>query len=205
MQCRPVKTGCATRRGKYKNLSEMVQEYIALKRPEVMNEKREIEQCSLERAIEMASMGEMSNGKRSHHHYRRSEKQLNAGKNALMAVYPQIRKCKNFEELHDLVKKITDRIDGLAELYTYDAAHIIGTRLGFDPEKVYLHTGTRTGAIALGFSGGLPYLEVSDLPAEIQVLRPYEIEDFLCIYAANLKSWAVARHRSTNGNGSQIS
>jgi hypothetical protein len=170
----------------------MVQEYITQKRPEVKKEKREIAQCSLERAIEMASMGEMSNGKRSHHHYRRSEQQLNAGKNALMAVYPQIRKCKNFEELHGLVKKITERIDGLAELYTYDAAHIIGTRLGVHPKKVYLHTGTRKGAMALGFSGRLPFLEVSQLPAEIQVLKAYEIEDFLCIYATDLKSW-VAR------------
>jgi hypothetical protein len=188
----PVKPGCATRRGKHKNLGDMVQEYITHKRPEVKKEKREIAQCSLERAIEMASMGKMSNGKRSHHHYRRSETQLNAGKNALMAVYPQIRKCKNFEDLHNLVKKITDKIDGLAELYTYDAAHIIGTQLGFHPQKVYLHTGTRKGAMALGFSGGLRYLEVSQLPAEIQVLKAYEIEDFLCIYASDLKS-RVAR------------
>jgi hypothetical protein len=140
----------------------------------------------------MASMGEMSNGKRSHHHYRRSEKQLNAGKNALMAVYPQIRKCKNFEDLHKLIKKITDKIDGLAELYTYDAAHTIGTRLGFHPKKVYLHTGTRKGAMALGFSGALRYLEVSQLPCEIQALKAYEVEDFLCIYASVLNGCTVA-------------
>jgi hypothetical protein len=187
MRCPPVRPGCETRGGKYKNLGDMVQEYITEKRPEVKKEKREIARCSLERAIEMASMGEMSNGKRSHHHYRRSERQLNAGKSALMAAYPQIRNCKDFDELHDLVKKITDRIDGLAELYTYDAAHIIGTRLGFDPEKVYLHTGTRKGAMVLGFSGGLRYVEVSQLPAEIQVLKAYEIEDFLCMYAGDLK------------------
>jgi hypothetical protein len=175
----------------------MVEEYIACKRPEVKKEKREIARHSLERAIEMASMGEMSDGKRSHHHYRRSHRQLNAGKSALMALYPQIRKCKNFEDLHNLVKKITDRIDGLAELYTYDAAHIIGTRLGFHPIKVYLHTGTRKGARALGFSGGLRYLEVSQLPAEIHVLKAYEIEDFLCIYANDLKTWANLGRRPT--------
>jgi hypothetical protein len=80
-------------------------------------------------------MGEMSDGKRSSHHYRRTPKQLNAGKRALMAVYPKIQKCKNFEKLHDLVKKITDTIEGLGELYIYDAAHIIGTQLGFHPQK----------------------------------------------------------------------
>jgi hypothetical protein len=193
MKCPPVRPACTTRHGKYQNLDDMVQEYITVKRPEVMKEKREIERCSLERAIEMASMGQMSNGKRSHHHYRRSERQLNAGKSALMAVYPQIRNCKNFDELHNLVEKITDKIDGLAELYTYDAAHIIGTRLGFHPQKVYLHTGTRKGARALGFSSGLRCLEVSQLPAEIQALKAYEIEDFLCIYGGHLKSSVVAR------------
>jgi len=187
MKCPPARPGCATRRGKYKNLGDMVQEYIAIKRPEVMKEKREIARRSLERAIEMASMGETSDGKRSHHHYRRTRNQLNAGKSAIMSIYSQIRKCRNFEELHDLVRKITDKIDGLGELYTYDAAHIIGSQLGFNPKKVYLHTGTRKGARALGFSRGLRYLEVSQLPAEIQVLKAYEIEDFLCIYAANLK------------------
>jgi hypothetical protein len=141
----------------------MVEEYVVQKRPQVKKEKREIARCSLERAIEMASMGETFDGKRSHHHYRRTRNQLNAGKSTVIAVYSRIRKCKNFEELHQLVKKITDKIDGLGELYTYDAAHVIGTQLGFHPKKVYLHTGTRKGAIALGFSSGLRYLEVSQI------------------------------------------
>jgi hypothetical protein len=195
MKCPPVRPGCATRRGKHKNLSDMVEEYIVQKRPEVKKEKRETARRSLERAIEMASMGETSDGKRSHHHYRRTRNQLNAGKSAVMSVYSQIRQCKNFEELHGLVKKITDKIDGLGELYTYDAAHIIGTQLGFHPKKVYLHTGTRKGARALGFSRGLRYIEVSQLPAEIQVLKAYEIEDFLCIYASDLKTWISASRK----------
>jgi hypothetical protein len=36
MRCPPVRPGCATRRGKYKNLANMVEEYIARKRPECM-------------------------------------------------------------------------------------------------------------------------------------------------------------------------
>jgi hypothetical protein len=93
--------------------------------------------------------------------------------------------------LHDLVCKITDEIDGLGPLYAYDTAPIIGTFLGFQPEEVYLHCETRTGARALGFRGALKYLEVSQLPQEIQVLEPYEIENFLCIYADDLKIWAA--------------
>ena len=54
------------------------------------------------------------------------------------------------------------------------------------PKKVYLHAGTRKGARALGFRGGLPYLQPSQLPVELQVLKPYEMEDFLRIYAEGL-------------------
>jgi hypothetical protein len=51
MRCPPVKPGCATRRGKYKNLSEMVQEYIGGQRKDVKKEKQEIRRRSLVGAI----------------------------------------------------------------------------------------------------------------------------------------------------------
>jgi hypothetical protein len=77
-------------------------------------------------------------------------------------------------------------IKGLGKLYAYDVAHLIGAHLNLSPERVYLHAGTRKGARALGFPSALEYLTPSQLPSELQILKPYEMEDFLCIYKAFL-------------------
>jgi hypothetical protein len=88
------------------------------------------------------------------------------------------------------VLRATKPIKGLGELYAYDTAYFIGAHLDLTPEKVYLHAGTRKGAQALGFSGGLAYLMPSQLPVELHILTPYEMEDFLCIYKGFLARFA---------------
>jgi hypothetical protein len=143
----------------------------------------------LETAIEKAALAIDQAGKRSSHHRRRTRNQLCLGKSALVAVLPKLRKCSDFHQLHDLVRSATKPIKGLGSLYAYDISYLIGARLGLSPKKVFLHAGTRKGARALGFSGGLLHLLPSQLPRQLQVLKAYEMEDFLCIYAPYLRKF----------------
>jgi hypothetical protein len=160
----------------------MVREYIIRKRPAKRAELQHFRRLSLQETVETATVAKNSEGKRSHHHRRRTLAQLLRGKSKLISVLVQIGRCETFDELHNLVCKVTDPIKGLGELYAYDTSCAIGAHLGLGPNKVYLHAGTRRGAQALDFPGNLTYLEASELPAELQLLEPYEMEDFLCIY-----------------------
>ncbi len=184
MDCGLPGDPCRPGKGKYRSLREMVREYIACKRPYKKGERDYFRGLSLEEAIETAALAKNSEGKRSGHHRRRTPTQLAHGKTKLIALFSQIKRCESFDQLHKLVVKATDRVKGLGELYGYDTAYVIGVRLGLRPKKVYLHAGTRKGAQALGFPGNLPHLEPSDLPAELQLLKACEMEDFLCIYEA---------------------
>ena len=160
----------------------MLHEYIKCYRPRARGERRRFRRFpSLEKAIETAALALDEDKKRSAHHRRRTAGQLSLGKSALVAALPDLRRCEDFDQLHNRVRKATKPIKGLGKLYTYDTAHLIGAHLGLSPKRVYLHSGTRKGARALGFSGGLSYLMPSQLPAQLQVLKPYEMEDFLCI------------------------
>jgi hypothetical protein len=67
-------------------------------------------------------------------------------------------------------------------LYSYDTAVHIGAKLGLMPDEVYLHSGTRKGARALGLPYRQPTLQISSLPIALHQLAGYEIEDFLCIF-----------------------
>jgi len=186
MNCNP-RNSCRPGRGKYKNLREMVDEYIACKRPRKRKESDYFKRLSLEKAVETAAMAKNCEGKRSGHHRRRSWVQLTQGRDRLVAILPKLRGCKTFDELHNTVSGVAEKVKGLGELYAYDTAYLIGIRLGLWPKTVYLHAGTRKGAQALGFSGGLPWLKPSQLPREIRRLKPCEMEDFLCIYEEALR------------------
>jgi hypothetical protein len=196
MECRPPKDPCAPGKGKYKSLREMVREYIACKRSCKKDERDYFRGLSLEKAIESAALAKNSEGKRSGHHRRRTPAQLAQGKAKLIALFSQIRSCESFDQLHKLVCEATDPIKGLGELYAYDTAHVIGVRLCLRPKKVYLHAGTRKGAQALGFPGNLPHLEPSQLPTELQLLKPCKMEDFLCIYEAAFRKLGRSSRRS---------
>jgi hypothetical protein len=61
---------------------------------------------------------------------------------------------------------------------------------------VYLHSGTRDGARALGLGRGRDTLRKHELPREFEELTAAEIEDCLCIYKDALKSIRDRRERA---------
>ena len=79
-------------------------------------------------------------------------------------------------------------------MYWYDTAFRIGISLGVYPDKVYLYAGTRKGAIALGiYTRGKEVMTMSELPVELQKMKPCQVEDFLCMRKDEL-------HRFRNSN-----
>ena len=89
---------------------------------------------------------------------------------------------RSFEELHALLEETIGDVQGIGELMVYDTALRIGDRLGVTPRFVYLHAGTRAGALALGQDASRKRLSPEELPATFRRLTPREIEDCLCIY-----------------------
>jgi hypothetical protein len=61
-----------------------------------------------------------------------------------------------------------------------------------EPDRIYLHAGTREGARALGLGGTA--LSKSELPKAFHRLSPGEIEDCLCIYKDDLRRLAGRGH-----------
>ena len=80
------------------------------------------------------------------------------------------------------IEALLEPIPGAGELYVYDTSFRIGVYLGLYPTKVYLHRGTRVGAIALGYDGKQKALDKSVLRGDFVMLEAFEIEDILCIF-----------------------
>lgn len=105
---------------------------------------------------------------------------------AVLALEDEIAAASTFDEMHSLVRLACASVQGTGPLYCYDVGHRIGLHLGIYPELIYLHTGTRKGAKALGINvSGREHIALSELPKPLQVLTPADAEDVLCIY----KSW----------------
>jgi hypothetical protein len=149
------------------------------------DELRELEffcrEASFIRALENAALAVDCSGKRQKHQRRLQLTTLQKGRNALLSVRKRIQHARDFGELHNIIREAVSPIKGLGELYVYDTALRIGAHLNLWPSEVYLHSGTRQGARALGYIGAGP-LQVSELPKEFQRLPAYQIEDVLCIY-----------------------
>lgn len=174
-------------------LSDCVEHYIREFRDQNNNALNFYKnQRTLVEAIAVSAECTMSNGRRHSHQRRIPGAVLREAGRQLNAHLEAISMTRSFEELHAFVGSVIGPIHGIGELTIYDISHRIGAHLGFEPQKVYLHAGTRTGALALGLTGMV--IEKEDLPTEFKDLSAAEIEDFLCIYKDQLR-----------GNSSQIS
>jgi hypothetical protein len=139
-------------------------------------------QPTLEKAISVAALALTPSGKRFSHQRRIPVAVLERARAALMSNIEELASITTFDDLHSEVANITLQIPGIGELYVYDTALRIGAKLGLVPLHVYVHAGVREGIKNLGLDPGLSRIAISELPAQLQALQPYEIEDVLCIY-----------------------
>lgn len=139
---------------------------------------------TLEEAIERAARAERPDGKRHDHQRRLSRSSLEQVRKNLSKT--AIQSCETFGDLHSLIERTIRPVRGIGELMVYDTAIRIGARMRLEPEVVYLHSGTRLGARALGFDTSLGFITISKVPSELKALKPREIEDCLCIFKDDL-------------------
>jgi hypothetical protein len=133
-------------------------------------------------AVRAAALAQDDRGKRLSHQRRIPGRVLRECASALDDALPRLRRAATFEDLHDVVREEIGGVRGVGELMVYDTALRIAAHRGLEPARVFLHAGTRVGARRLGLDGRAESLAVADLPAPLRRLRPYQVEDVLCIY-----------------------
>jgi len=141
---------------------------------------------SMDLAIHHVALAVDEHGRCYDHQFRIRCAARPRAKAILTASTTRLRTCTSFHELHTFLEALLLPVRGLGELYVYDASLRLGAHLGLAPTLVYLHAGTRLGARALGLGRGRTYLEMHELPLQLQGLSPDEVESFLCIYKAFL-------------------
>ena len=178
------------------DLDSIVKRYISSKhRQEALDELAEFrDQPSFRDCIEQAGRARVSDekrrdGKRANHQRRIPEATLRAWTETLLRKSDAMRSSSSFDALFEIVDKESRKLWGIGELTVYDTALRIGAyhELELEPKEIYLHAGTREGAKALGFDGSRRSIRRDKLPEAFQQLKPYQIEDCLCIYADDLK------------------
>lgn len=175
--------------------AEVVSAYIRDHRDAGQDERRFYAmQSSLADAVEAAALSELPDGKRHPHQRRIPGRVLRQAATTLTNASFAVA---TFDELHEVVRTTIGPLRGIGELAVYDVAYRIGAHLGLEPDKVYLHAGTREGARALDLGGATLWKD--ELPKAFHRLSVGEIEDCLCSYKDDL--WRLAgrgtlhRHR----------
>lgn len=182
-------TGCgsiSSRKRALRNYKDVVRDYISRFRRSASVELRWFATRSdLETVVELASMCRTPDNKRHPHQRRLPQRALRAAHRRLAKC--DLESCRSFDELHDLIDDEIGNLESIGELAVYDIACRIGAYLKLEPQRVYLHRGTRAGAQAIGLTGSQKTLELKDLPTAFRSLKAGEIEDCFCIYKDELR------------------
>ncbi len=146
-------------------------------------------QPDLMSVIEIAAKAIDKCNKRHNHQRRISNKNLINFSKELKKHENEIKIAKSFDEIMAIVSRT--KCEGIGELTKYDTATRIGAYLNINPDKVYLHSGTRVGAKNLfGRLGKKEYLLIDEIPVALHKnkLTASELEDILCIFKDQLKN-----------------
>lgn len=170
-------------------VSDYIRKYRALARAEMDTFRMEKSKAA---AIRRATLCEFPDGKRHPHQCLIPERLLEFAEARLQAAAKRLAHAKDFEALHDIIKREIGLIHGIGTLMVYDIAHRLGAYFGKSPKLVYLHRGTKEGGAILGFRGET--LDPAKLRSAFKRLAPAEIEDCLCINKDQLRGASVQDH-----------
>ncbi|MBI2720410.1 MAG: hypothetical protein HY245_10005 [Rhizobiales bacterium] len=127
-----------------------------------------------------------SRGLKKHPHQQRiSSKLLQSAVTALRRNERELLSATKFHEVLRIVTKSMKKLRGIGALAIYDFTLRISHVLRLSPTTVYLHAGTRDGAMCFGVKGDSA--DKNDFDPSMSQLEPAEIEDFLCVFKGNLK------------------
>lgn len=98
----------------------------------------------------------------------------------------EIEAAESFEDILAITEDVrkNNETSRLGSLWSYDTALRIGFYKKLFPKHVYLHAGARDGAVNVVGSllAKKERLNKEAFPNDFQVMEPYEIEGYLCIY-----------------------
>jgi hypothetical protein len=144
----------------------------------------------LPEVIKNAAMAVNPNGKMNNHQRRNGKEACEEGAMALAKYEVEIKSAKSFEEVFVITEQIANGIDRLGPLWSYDTALRIGFAKDVYPSEIYVQSGVKKGVRKV-MNGKLPRgrsLPKHMFPAPLQQLKPYQLENFLCIYGKDYKS-----------------
>jgi hypothetical protein len=151
------------------------------------NVKIAFEKLNLTEAIEKAakSIDPTKNNKLFSHQKRVGYKVANMGYEELKLKEKEINHCQSFEEILAITDKVSQQVYRLGPLWSYDTALRIGFQKTVYPKYVYIQAGVRKGYKKIfNHSAKARFVEKIVFPKELQALKPYEIENFLCIWGS---------------------
>lgn len=156
---------------------------------------------TLPRTIKAAALAHTAYGGKHPHQWRIPCDVLREFGRCLSSRKRDLREAPSFDELHQVVREVGDRIHGIGVLAIYDTALRIGVKRDLLPTRVYLHRGTMSGAGALGIDRSCAAISVSELPEPFADLKPHEIEDCLCIFKELLSGEKLLRPKGCRCSG----
>jgi hypothetical protein len=148
---------------------------------------------SFNAAVGIAAKGEEVDGTKNRHLWQlwfpKNQKYLDDAVKILVGNLDQLKRCKNFDELYQILTGLIVGIPYTRKVYCYDVALRIGAANEFLPEKIYLpSTPVRNAADKLEMVRNADEtIDVGALRFPLRKLEPYEVEDFLCIFTKYLK------------------
>ena len=170
-----------------KELSLLVKEYCEHQKDIFENKINAFKKRPFKQVVATAANGaEWDGTKNTHLHWLWSPARKPSLKRAakiLIGKNAELKRCKNFQELHDLITTLVGKIRYIGPVYCYDVALRIGAYNGRLPKtKVYVHAASvRQAACELGFNINADYTvdwAVSRL--KLPSLNAWVTEDFLC-------------------------
>ena len=165
-------------------LEQLINNWIEKHSSILDNELDAFANCeSAEKNIRLAAKGRTVNDVKLSHQKRLKLDALDVFATQLVADNQTWPQFVAFTELFAHVQVIANGINGIGDLAVYDTALRIGRRLGLAPIEVYLQRGSREGAKQLikRIPRGRRSVSPSIFPQELQTLKPYQIENFLCV------------------------
>lgn len=176
-------------------LEEVVREYLANPNDGGREELDRFRAMAFPEAVRLAAMSRQGDDEDSpfYEHQRRigqyfGRRPFRRAATVLTGRLPHLRRCEHFGELLTEVTESVDGIHGLGVLYAYDVSFRIGANRRIMPRHVYLHAGTRAGALILSTAGhivppirrGERFIERRRLPDCLRQFQCWEIENLLC-------------------------
>lgn len=171
------------------NLEAIIHAYKRRSLPGLEAHLSSYKELSFDAALLHAAMAERFN--ETKRRWNRHDHQRRLKRASLETAYECLKKaplskCKSFHDLFLAVEKSIGGISGIGELMIYDTSLRIGANLRLQPDRVYLHSGTRKGARRLGLRTDPAWIDREQLPDVLSSLSPCQVEDLLCIYKDHL-------------------